>query len=94
MSLARQHVWVGPEATSFEADCEACQARRDEWSVSVYSVHSAHVVGTLRAEADVGFLTCRRGHRIVVHRVGRGAPRFPHAAMLPVAGAERSPWPA
>jgi hypothetical protein len=89
MSLARQHVWVGPEATSFEADCEACQARRDGWSVSV---HSAHVVGTLRREADVGFLTCRRGHRIVVHRVGRGAPRFPHAAMQPVAGGERGPW--
>ena len=34
MSLARQHVWVGPEATSFEAPCEACLARRnDEWSL-------------------------------------------------------------
>ena len=26
----------------------------------------------LRREADVGFTTCRSGHRIVVHRVGRG----------------------
>ena len=68
MSLARQHVWVGPEATSFEAACEACLARRDNWSVSV---KSSHVVGSLRREADVGFTTCRHGHRIVVHRVGR-----------------------
>ena len=68
MSLARQHVWVGPEATSFEASCEACLARRDAWSVSV---EAANVVGSLRREADVGFTTCRHGHRIVVHRVGR-----------------------
>ena len=72
---ARQHVWVGPETTSFEASCDACLARResgtgawDGWSVSV---STAHVEGTLRREADVGFTTCRRGHRIVVHRVGR-----------------------
>ena len=69
MSLARQHVWVGPEATSFEASCDLCLARREAWSVSV---RSAEVVGTLRREADVGFTTCRHGHRIVVHRVGRG----------------------
>jgi hypothetical protein len=77
MSLARQHVWVGPEATSFEAACEACLARRDNWSVSV---NSASIVGSLRREADVGFTTCRHGHRIVVHRVGRH---------LAVAGARR-----
>jgi hypothetical protein len=28
-----------------------------------------NVEGTLRADADVGFTTCRRGHRIVVRRV-------------------------
>lgn len=68
MSLARQHLWVGPEATSFEGSCDACLARRDTWSVSV---EATHIVGTLRREADVGFTTCRHGHRIVVHRVGR-----------------------
>jgi hypothetical protein len=72
MSVARQHVWVGPEATSFEAPCEACLARRETWSVSV---RSASVEGTLRRDADVGFTTCRRGHRIVVHRVGRSLAR-------------------
>ena len=69
MSLARQHVWVGPEATSFEAPCEACLARRnDEWSLAVDMLQ---IVGTLRRDADVGFTTCPRGHRIVVRRVGR-----------------------
>jgi hypothetical protein len=29
------------------------------------------VEGTLRRDADVGFTTCRRGHRIIVRRVGR-----------------------
>ena len=68
MSLARQHVWVGPETTSFEASCDACLSQREASSMSV---RAAHVVGTLRREADVGFTTCHRGHRIVVHRVGR-----------------------
>jgi hypothetical protein len=76
----RQHVWVGPETTSFEASCEACLARRndqvelwDHWSVSVTA---AMVEGTLRPEADVGFTTCRRGHRIIVRRVGRTLTRL------------------
>jgi hypothetical protein len=34
------------------------------------------VEGTLRREADVGFTTCRRGHRIIVHRVGRNLSRL------------------
>ena len=94
MSVARQHVWVGPEATSFEADCEACQARREhEWSISV-DLDGALVVGTLRREADVGFTTCRRGHRIIVHRVGRASPPFRLATVPPVAGVERGPMPA
>jgi hypothetical protein len=38
---------------------------RELWSVGL----AATVVhGSLRAEADVGFCTCRRGHRIVVKR--------------------------
>jgi hypothetical protein len=71
----RQHVWVGPEATSFESSCEICVSRRGGWA-DLYGwsvdVEKAHVEGTLRRDADVGFTTCRRGHRIVVHRVGRG----------------------
>ncbi len=72
--IIRQHVWVGPEATSFEAPCEACLARRNGWKADVRSLvtlDSALIAGTLRQEADVGFMTCKRGHRIVVRRVGR-----------------------
>jgi hypothetical protein len=69
--IDRQHVWVGPEATSFEAPCEACLARRerDLWPSIA---DSGRVEGTLRPQADVGFMTCPRGHRIVVHRVKLG----------------------
>jgi hypothetical protein len=31
------------------------------------------VAGRLRAEADVGFTRCHRGHRISIRRVGRTA---------------------
>ncbi len=61
----RQHVWVRPEATSFDEPCEACLANGDT------AVGDTIVHGTLRREADVGFTTCSRGHRIVVRRVYR-----------------------
>ena len=70
----RQHLWVGPETTHFESSCEVCLSRRGGWSDTYgwsLSVDQALVEGTLRRDADVGFTTCRRGHRIVVHRVGR-----------------------
>ncbi len=66
--IDRQHVWVGPEATSFEAPCEACLARRDDGYSLAVDLMSI-VAGSLRPEADVGFTTCPRGHRIVVRRV-------------------------
>ena len=77
--IDRQHVWVGPEATSFEASCEACQSRREDWSVAVraswmLAADGGLIEGTLRREADVGFTTCRRGHRIIVRRIGRKLP--------------------
>jgi hypothetical protein len=66
--IERQHVWLGPDATSFAEPCEACLSLRE-------SVLTRHVVvrGTLQPGADVGFTTCKRGHRIVVRRVGRRA---------------------
>ena len=64
MNLERQHVWLGPEATSFDEPCEACLAAREALRGETCVVH-----GTLRPEADVGFTTCRRGHRIVMRRV-------------------------
>jgi len=65
--IARQHVWLGPEATTFSEPCEACLRTRERQQPAAHSV----VSGSLRRDADVGFATCRRGHRIVVHRVGR-----------------------
>ena len=61
--IERQHVWLGPEATSFDEPCEACLTMREEIE------SEALVHGTLRADADVGFTTCPRGHRIVMRRV-------------------------
>jgi hypothetical protein len=66
--IARQHVWLGPDATSFAEPCEACLSLRESLSARQLLVY-----GTLRLEADVGFTTCTRGHRIVVRRVGRRA---------------------
>jgi hypothetical protein len=62
--IERQHVWLGPEATSFDEPCEACLAVRESRPDGPCVVH-----GTLRADADVGFTTCSRGHRIVMRRV-------------------------
>ena len=77
--IDRQHVWVGPEATSFEVPCEACLARRDDLPDTYgWSPAERHALtgGTIRRDADVGFTSCRRGHRIVVHRVGRQLARL------------------
>ena len=76
--IDRQHVWVGPEATRFEVPCEACLSRRDGWADRYawsLSIDAMLIEGTLRKDADVGFTTCRRGHRIVVRRVGRSLAR-------------------
>jgi hypothetical protein len=73
--IERQHVWLGPEATTFDEPCEACQSLREQVGIDSLLVH-----GTLRRDADVGFTTCRRGHRIVVHRVARTLTRRPYAA--------------
>ena len=65
--IERQHVWLGPEATTFDELCEACLAAREALELG----DAASCTGRLRREADVGFTTCRRGHRIVVRRVAR-----------------------
>jgi hypothetical protein len=62
--IERQHVWLGPEATSFDEPCEACVAARQ-----ALEDEACVVRGTLRADVDVGFTTCPRGHRIVMRRV-------------------------
>jgi hypothetical protein len=53
-------------ATEFAAPCETC---RDELGIGPgVWLRAARVAGTLCAEADVGFTSCWRGHRIVVRR--------------------------
>jgi hypothetical protein len=64
---ATQHVWLRDDATSYAAECEACLYAREP-----VAAHEARVSGTLRSRADIGFTSCRRGHRIVVRRIGRG----------------------
>ena len=60
-------IWVGADATDYAVPCEACEVE-DAWS---RSIQSTLVEGTLRREADVGFTTCWRGHRIRVRRIAR-----------------------
>ena len=62
-----QIIWLGADATAFEAPCERCQEERGRVDVVDVSL----VQGTLRREADVGFTACRRGHRIRVRRIAR-----------------------
>jgi hypothetical protein len=59
-------IWLGADATAYAVPCEACHD--DVWP---RSVAETVVEGSLRAEADVGFTTCRRGHRIRVRRIAR-----------------------
>ncbi len=69
--IQRQHVWLGPDATTFDEPCDACLAVARDAIVGDACI--AH--GTLRREADVGFTTCKRGHRIVMRRVARRLAR-------------------
>jgi hypothetical protein len=71
-------VWLSPHATRYEAECDACRA--DRWSVAA-DAPSPHLEGFLRADADLGFATCRRGHRLVVRRIV--SPRAPALVQLP-----------
>jgi hypothetical protein len=69
-----QTIWVTSSATRFSAVCDACISERRHLPDGVGYEQSAVVEGSIRAEADVGFATCRRGHRL---RVRRAAPRAP-----------------
>jgi hypothetical protein len=60
-------IWLGADATNYAVPCEAC---RDD-SPWPHLLEPTVVEGTLRREADVGFTTCRRGHRIRVRRIAR-----------------------
>jgi len=66
----RQIIWLQSTATTFAAPCESC--REDlERDLSVSTI----VEGRLRLIADVGWVTCARGHRIPVRRIARAPLR-------------------
>ena len=67
MSRERQVVWLNAEATNFAAPCEACLSDVEPRAAVVYA-REASFHGSLSACADVGFMTCPRGHRIIVRR--------------------------
>jgi hypothetical protein len=65
-------IWLGADATAYAVPCDACaEDRALPPGYGPRSVGETVVEGTLRAEADVGFTTCRRGHRIRVRRIAR-----------------------
>ena len=70
MSAERQVVWLASDATSFVAICEAClvDPAADGGHLGY---RAAKVEGSLRREADVRFIRCRRGHRLSVRRTAR-----------------------
>jgi hypothetical protein len=61
-----QTIYVRDEETHFEGVCDECLMAQ----ATLYAPHGdPAVAGTLRRSVDVGFRTCRRGHRILVKRV-------------------------
>jgi hypothetical protein len=60
-------IWLGADATDYAVPCEAC-LEDGTWTDGLQPIL---VEGTLRREADVGFTTCWRGHRVRVRRIAR-----------------------
>jgi hypothetical protein len=66
----RQTIYVNPTATAYQDWCEECLGAPGAHGGSI-GHRAAAVQGSLRPDADVGFVTCRRGHRLVVRRIAR-----------------------
>jgi len=64
---SQQTIWLESAATTFVALCEECLSDPDD-PLDALSYRAAKVAGSLRAEADVGFARCRRGHRLSIRR--------------------------
>ena len=61
-------IWLGADATDYAVHCEACE---EDAQLAASARTRRSVEGRLRAEADVGFTTCFRGHRIRIRRIAR-----------------------
>ncbi len=65
----QQVIWLQSRATTYAAICELCLAEPEHSGTLAYRL--AKVEGSLRPEADVGFVRCRRGHRLSIRRLTR-----------------------
>ncbi len=76
--IDRQHVWVGPRRRPSRRPARRAwlAATAGRTPTAGRSPDAALIDGTLRRDADVGFTTCPRGHRVVVRRVGRQLARL------------------
>jgi hypothetical protein len=69
--MSEQVIWIRIGETAFAGLCDECLVHAEKGNALWYRV--AKVAGTLRAEADVGFTRCDRGHAIRVRRLVRDA---------------------
>ena len=65
--MVEQVVYLGPDTIEFATPCDACLSH-EEGSLAARH-RAAKIHGSLRQDVDVGFRTCRRGHRILIRRV-------------------------
>jgi hypothetical protein len=68
--MHEQTIWLAPRATGFTEICEACE---EEHPIPRGATHAV-VQGTLRLEADGGWVSCPRGHAIRVLRMSASMP--------------------
>jgi hypothetical protein len=65
--MVEQVVYLGPDASDFATPCDVCMSH-EEGSLAARH-RAAKIQGSLRRDVDVGFRTCRRGHRILIRRM-------------------------
>ena len=75
--MVEQVVYLGPDTIDFATPCEVCMSH--ELGSLAARHRASQIHGSLRGDVDVGFRTCRRGHRILVRRV-RALQQPPAAA--------------
>ena len=65
--MVEQVVYLGADTTEYATPCEVCMSHQEG---SLAARHrAAKIHGSLRGDVDIGFRTCRRGHRILIRRV-------------------------
>jgi hypothetical protein len=86
----RTVVSIASGAREFSCLCEPCLERgRVRGASFLELVAEASVRGSLALEADVGFVRCGSGHRLIVRRARPTSGRARHGESLPLASARR-----